>query len=830
MDSSYARGMKKFQATWLLLPIIVFSAAVWSSPVDAAMRPTPQGVSGVLRKLASNDGRFEAAGNSVWAINTGSSLTPVDSSAVVDKVSGSVLEFPTALGDEVSVHSMSSAVEVRQPVKSAGVTASRTVTVIPLQWSGATWKSSDRTMANSIVSKLTPWWRAMSANQESLTVRFASVLDVSSVNGVGQCDFYAMSDLAVAYAKSKGLYDSSNHLMMTFTGDNEDCGFGGLGEVGGKLTWTYTAANYEGIWAHELGHNMGFPHANACNAGVALTYLKPCEEVEYGDVTGTMGMGGPSGFYAPTFLASIGWLPEANRAVWSGVSATYTLNRPDRSDLGVTAINIPAADATLGDNTYWLQYNPNALTYVTDPNHPVQGGLVITFEPSKEFAEHRITLAGVLGSPTSTSYLCDLTPPTSSLTGIDYATDPRLSPLHSWTDPRNRFKITLASVDGTTASVQIEPIVNSAVTAPSTVTATPDPSGATNLMISWDIAADAFGANEPSTWNVDFGEDATKSCSAMVWDLSCTISDVSRTLTYTPGVSGANGVSRSTRVTSSAGSLGNSPPVFTASFMNTPDEIVAKIHVDSGGSPVIGTPTLEIEGSQSCTIAPEGDSTCTFFGLQRKTAHTLIAKGSNAIGSRETTFIARTLAGTPENPTITGKFAGSDLVATVIADAADQNNVDVFELYCIAQKGSKSVYGFGEGTSPNSKTFRLPKMKGKANYCYGRVMSTGTVKIYSSGYGLLRIAANGKITSGKLTITPTITSTVAGVVNVKWKATDSLGSVQSVTVNPSMGSCKKTSATSCVIKGLDSGSIVSVVMSGRGTSGSEIIRPNIVVK
>jgi hypothetical protein len=264
--------------------------------------------------------------------------------------------------------------------------------------------------------------------------------------------------------------------------------------------------------------------------------------------------------------------------------------------------------------------------------------------------------------------------------------------------------------------------------------------------------------------------------------------------------------------------------------MNTADEIVAKIHVDSGGSPVIGTPTLEIEGSQSCTIAPEGDSTCTFFGLQRKTAHTLIAKGTNAIGSRETKFTARTLAGTPENPTITGKFSGSDLVATVFADAADQNNVDVFEMYCIAQKGSKSVYGFGEGTSPNSKTFRLPKMKGKASYCYGRVMSTGTVKIYSSGYGLLRIAANGKITSGKLVITPTISSTVAGVVNVKWKATDSLGKVQSVSVNPSTGSCKKTSATSCVIKGLTSGSIVSIVLSGRGTSGSEVIKSNIVVK
>jgi hypothetical protein len=575
---------------------------------------------------------------------------------------------------------------------------------------------------------------------------------------------------------------------------------------------------------------MGLPHANSCNAGVTLTYLKACEEVEYGDVTGTTGMGGTSGFYAPTFLASVGWLPEANRAVWAGTSATYSLNRPDRSDLGVTAINIPALDATLGDNSFWVQYNPNALSYVTDPNRPVHGGLVITYEPSKEFAEHRVSLGGILGSPSSTSYLCDLTPPTTTLTGVDYATDPRLLPLRSWTDPRNRFKITLASVDGTVASVQIEPIVNSAVTAPSKVVAVPDPTGATNLSVSWEIAADAFGLNEPSTWNVDFGEDATKSCIALVWELSCTVSDISRTLTYTPGVSGINGVSRSTRTTSSAGLLGNSPPVFTASFVNTADEIVATIHVDSGGSPVIGNPTVEIEGSQSCTIAPEGDSTCSFFGLQRKTAHTLIAKATNASGTRETRFTARTLAGTPENPTITGKFVGSDLVATVIANPADQNNVDVFEMYCIAQKGSKSVFGFGEGTSPNSKTFRLPKIKGKANYCYGRVMSTGTVKIYSSGYGLLRIAANGKITSGKLVITPTISSNVKGIVNVKWKASDSLGKVQSVSVSPSTGTCKKVTATSCVIKGLTSGSVITVVLSGRGTSGSGVVRSNIVVK
>jgi hypothetical protein len=151
-------------------------------------------------------------------------------------------------------------------------------------------------------------------------------------------------------------------------------------------------------------------------------------------------------------------------------------------------------------------------------------------------------------------------------------------------------------------------------------------------------------------------------------------------------------------------------------------------------------------------------------------------------------------------------------------------------MYCIAQKGSNSVFGFGEGTSPNKKTFRIPKMKGKANYCYGRVMSTGTVKIYSSGYGLLRIAANGKITTGKLVITPTVSSKAAGIVNVKWKAKDSLGSVKSISVKSSSGSCKKVTATSCVIKGLTSRSNVTVVLSGRGTSGSGVVRTKIVVK
>ena len=797
--------MKNFRQ-WGIAGVVALGLLVSSSPAVAKRAATFSRP--LVHKLASNNGIFEAGNNPEWVLNTGSRVIPYETV------------------DDAVRHGGVSA----RAVTSLGVKANRILTIVPVQWAGATWTSADRAVANGIVNQLVPWWHAMSANQETLTVRFASTVDVSSANGPGQCDVYAIADKAIAQVKAANLFTTSDHVMMTFTGNNKDCSFGGLGEVGGALTWTYAAEGYMGVWAHELGHNMGFPHGNTCNAGVTLTYLKPCTEVEYGDVNGTMGMGGPSGYYAPTFLAQNGWLPDVNRSTWSGVAQTYSLNRPDRTDLGITAINIPSFDPAAGDNSFWLQYNPNKLSYVTDATASEKGGVAILFEPSAEFSAHLISSGGVIGAGTSSSYLCDITTNASDLASIDFATDPRLQPLRSWTDPRNKFRVTVASVNGTTAEVRIEPLGQVLVTEPTNIGVVPDETGAPHLDISWGIPADAYGANEPSKWYVEVLEDSTKSCSVQVWESTCHVDNVVRGINYTPGVSGVNGVNTSNRITTAAAQVSTGPPAFFTRFENTSDEIKVVVHVDNGGAAIIGTPTIEIAGQPPCAVSATVDTTCTFSGLLRKSLHTLIAKGTNSLGARETKFTSRTLAGIPDNPSLSARWDGKDLMATVSASTNDQNNVDVFEVYCVANGQGKSTYGFGEGTSPNSKTFRVPNIRGKDNYCYGRVMSTGTVKIYSSGFGLLRVSKSGKITPGRLVVKPVVKSTKKGSITVSWKTSDSLGKVAEVVTKASVGKCKKLSATSCVVSGLQSGATVMVVVSARGTSGSTTVRTMVVVK
>jgi hypothetical protein len=813
--------------------LVLIGAASFSSvttPVQAAMNPGPNAVSGTLLKLASNDGRFEAAGNSTWVVKTRDRVIPVDSEVEVQQSSGSLVSFSKKVGSEVTASSLSKAITVRRSVHSTAVVTNRTVTVVPLQWSGATWKSADRTVANGIATQLKTWWRSMSANQESLSVNFLSTVNVSSVNSAGQCNFYEMSDLALAYVEKQGLTESSDHVMMTFTGDNQDCNFGGLGEVEGKLTWTYTAPGYMGVWAHELGHNMGFPHANTCNAGVTLTYLKSCEEVEYGNLADTMGIAGASGYYAPTFLESVGWLPASNVAVWTGVAQTVTLNRPDRSDLGTTAVNILPTDVAAGDNEFWLQYNPNVITSISPAAAPVNGGVTITYEPSADFSTHRISLEGVVGAASSTSYLCDITPPTASLTSIDYANDPRLPALRSWTDPRNRFTVSVESTNGTSATVRIEPVMSFAVSDPATVTGTADQSGEATLNVAWGVAGSAYGEDEPSSWSVNLLEDATKACTAFVWESSCQILNVARETVVSPTVAGINGAVSSNRITSAATQLSNVAPIFRSSFTTTSDSVVATVHVENGGSEIQGTPTIEIAGREPCVLAVLGDTVCTFSDLPRKTAVQLIAKGTNATGSRETLFTTRTLAGLPEDPVLSAKFSGKNLLVTATAAELDQNNVNLLEVNCVVKGKQNSKYGFNQGATPASKEFSFTAVKGKDTYCYGRAMSTGNVKIYSSGYRLLHVLSSGKIIPGKIKLVPVVTSPKAGTVKIKWTVKDSLGVVSLVKVKISAGTCKSDSKTSCIAKNLVSGSTVNIAISVRGTSGSTIFRTSTVVK
>lgn len=820
----------KLRRPALVAVAAVVSATVGTHSAEASVSARPVRVA--LHRLASNDGRYEATERPEWVADTGDRIITVTGADGLDVVSGTRVDLPSsavarATSLDPSVLQRGTSVP---GVRTQSVLATRRLTVVPVQWTGASWKASDRANVDAIVAELVPWWNAMSARQETLAVKVTDVLDVSSGVAAGSCNIQGMANLARDMIEAKNLDSNTDHLMMTFTPDTKECAFAGLGEVGGPTTWTYAGVGYAGVWAHELGHNLGFPHANSCNAGVTLTYMTTCTDVEYGNNADVMGSSNLSSFYSPTFLAQAGFLPAANMGTWTGASATYTIARADRTDLGVTAVRIPATNPAVGDNTFWLQYNPQRIGSVGQAATPTNGGIAITMEPSDTFAENVIEAEGVVGLSNSTSYICDLTPPTGDLMSRDTTTDPRLAVGRSWTDPRDRFTVTLVSADGTSAVVRVDPVASPSVWAYSTVTATPDSSGLTNLSVSWTPNLTNIGSHEPTGWAVDTVEDPMKICALGIFTTSCVLSGVNRASTYTPRVVGTNGTARSAASVAGSTAVPVSPPTFTVAFTSTDTSLTAAVTVGDGGSPVTGTPTIEVAGQPPCPLAANTTTTCTFSGLPRRASHVLVAKGTNAAGTREKIFTGATLAGVPETPDLGGKFSGTDLLMTVAPSAMDETNVDYYYVQCTVANKTWSKLQSADREHNEFGTFRVPGVKGKAAWCYAALVSMGTTKQFTSDFGSVKVDAKGKVTAGKLTLSALADDAKKGLVGVKWSVKDSLGKNITVDVSSSKKSCAKKSALSCIIAGLPSGSQVVLRITARGQSGSRSIWKTVTVK
>lgn len=814
----------------LVAAVSVAVAPLAPARADAARKPAK--VPARVYKLASSDGRYEAGSGPEWLATTGASFLPIDAEHLPGVESG--VQVDLRASDVQRASSLDPGLVTGAPasagVRKWGVLANRRVTVVPVQWSGASWTADDALNAQANIAELAPWWNAMSARQETLSMRVLDVLDVSSSVAAGSCNIAAMAEKAWANIDAKGLRSSTDHLLVVFTASTKECNFAGLAEVTGDTAWAYASSGYAGVWAHELGHNLGFPHANSCNAGMTLSYLTTCTDVEYGNNADVMGSSTISSFYSPTFLASAGFLPAANRAVYAGAAATYTIARADRSDLGVTAVQIPAIDVAAGDNTYWLQYNPGRIGSVPAGSTPTNGGVAVTFEPSATFKENVIAAEGVVGKANSTAYICDLTPPTADLDKRDTTTDPRLATGKSWTDPRNRFTVTLVSADGTHAVVKVEPVAVQSVWAYSTVTATPDSSGLTNLNVTWAPNLSGVGSNEPTAWEVTTAEDPTKVCVTSVYVNSCSLSGVNRSATYTVRVRGTNGTTGSAFSVAGQASVPVGPPTFALDYTSTDTDVTAVVTVGDGGGTMEGTPTLSLAGFPDCALTVNTATTCTFSGLPRRATHTLVARGTNSAGTREKAFMARTLAGLPESPELDGKMSGSDLVVSIAPSSIDAANVDYYYLQCtIGSKTWSKLEGADLEHRP-AGTFKVPGVKGSATWCYAAVVAMGATKQYTSDFGSVKVAPNGKVTVGRLSLDAIAASLKKGLISMKWTVKDSLGRNVTIDVKASQKSCAKASSLSCAIANLPSGSQVVLRLTARGQSGSRTIWKTVVVK
>jgi len=808
-----------------------------ASPVGASQKSSE--VVGRLVQLASNDGTYEASGSPTWFVAQGDSLIPISSEKVAGK-SGDLVRFPKSPGSEISEFEIGRARVMKSGVLKSAVVPNRILTVVPITFDGSSWTVQDRAIADQVASNVKSWWRTMSAYQETLEIRFTPTLNLQSV--VTGCDTGKIRKEVSAYADSLGLRKTSQHVMATFTGSSISCGWAGLGEIGGPwsateplFTWTRTddAVQSTGVWLHEIGHNLGLPHANSCLSGYVFTYLRPCQDMEYGNTVAMMGGGNLPSPFTPKELLKIGWLPESNVATWNLTTGTYELQNFSRTEAGITALKIPAISSALGDIDFWLQYSTQAKTYYNSrPATVISSGLLVTFDPSDNYRDSAMMRNGALGSRASLSYICDLTPDVNNPYVIEYTNDPRLLLGQTWTEPRGRYSVRVDAVTAEKATVTITSLVP-VLAPPTTVTAVQDPNGTASINFLWSPFQVSMGLIEPLEWVADIAEDPTKTCrgNSIVWR-QCSITGLVRGATYTPRMRYSTGAVVSQAVSAAAITITQVAPAISATSATTAESATVSVKIDDGGSPIVSPTVVSLEGQPPCQISEPVGGVCVFEGLARNREYSVTATSTNSIGSRTATISAKTLSATPDRPVLSAEFKGSDLLLTIATTERDQTNVMYFYGQCLVNYKYQESLRIDLALNPGGvlSMFTIPNARKKLIQCSVYSYAPGALGNAGSDSVAFSVLKSGKILLPRITATIVATSPRPGVATLKWRVVDKNGKLYNLSVKTSKKVCAYRGRTTCTIKNLVSGSMFAAVVRAYGPSGSISYRTTVVVQ
>ncbi|MDB6032595.1 MAG: hypothetical protein JWM16_2933 [Verrucomicrobiales bacterium] len=165
-------------------------------------------------------------------------------------------------------------------------------------------------------------------------------------------NFTKLIDETRAVAAAAGYPHTAYDFDIVFTGAKPFLVFGAVGNVGGPGLWVGNNNFNVPVTGHELGHNLGLPHASSWNTG-DLSAIGPGTRGEYGDLFDSMGVpAGSTSHFNTRFKQFLGWLSdeEAPYAVTNGVYRIAAHDSPAAQ--GVRALRIQKS-ATL---TYWLEY------------------------------------------------------------------------------------------------------------------------------------------------------------------------------------------------------------------------------------------------------------------------------------------------------------------------------------------------------------------------------------------------------------------------------------------------------------------------------------------
>ena len=221
-----------------------------------------------------------------------------------------------------------------------------------------------------------------------------------------------------------GNYDNIIYLFPS----NSSCGWAGLGEVGGGLTWI-NGYNDSSLYSHELGHNIGEGHASSKDCGTkAIDSYANCTNSEYGDDYDVMGGSWENYHFNASFKNDSGWIPPGEIQTVSS-SGTYTLNTLENAASATKAIKIQKPDTS---EYYWLEYRQATGFDSSLPSGVTRGLIVHVFD-------------GISGN---NSYLLDMTP------ANDWS-DVALSDGTTFTDNANNISVTQLSHSTNAVSVFI---------------------------------------------------------------------------------------------------------------------------------------------------------------------------------------------------------------------------------------------------------------------------------------------------------------------------------------------------------------------------------------
>ncbi len=167
-------------------------------------------------------------------------------------------------------------------------------------------------------------------------------------------------------------------FIIDYTTQSGDCDLTrGMGEIG-KWSYQFGGVKYrfsgawiplspislkEGVWgdspfrdfdyalSHELGHNLGLPHAHSWDCG-AVVLGENCQQVEYGNRFDTMGYGTNSSHFNAFYKEALGWLGGESSLIINK-PGTYSLN-PLEEAKGVRLAKIELAKDK--NTPFYLEY------------------------------------------------------------------------------------------------------------------------------------------------------------------------------------------------------------------------------------------------------------------------------------------------------------------------------------------------------------------------------------------------------------------------------------------------------------------------------------------